>query len=111
MTERGHGARRECGILAGVAVYHVYILASPSAVLYTGVTNHLERRVSEHRQKLIPGFTKKYNVTRLVYFEAFGEARAAILREKQVKGWRREKRVALIEKMNPTWRDLSEDFP
>ena len=93
-----------------MAVYHVYILASPSAVLYTGVTNHLERRTADHKQKLVPGFTRDYNVTRLVYFEAFGDVRAAIAREKQIKGWRRGKKITLIEKMNPQWRDLSEDF-
>ena len=100
----------QSGILASVAVYHVYILASPSAVLYTGVTNHLERRVSEHGQKLLSSFSKRYNVTRLVYFEAFGNVRAAIAREKQLKRWRRDKKVALIEKTNPKWRDLGEDF-
>src|SRR5258708_2735613 len=73
---------KRCGILAGVAVYHVYILASPSAVLYTGVTNHLERRVSQHPEELIPGFTKKYNVTRLVDFQALRGLGAAILRGK-----------------------------
>jgi putative endonuclease len=93
-----------------VAVYHVYILASPSAVLYTGVTNHLERRVAEHREKLISGFSRTYNVTRLVYFEAFGDVRAAIAREKQIKRRRRNKKVALIEAVNPEWCDLSEEF-
>jgi putative endonuclease len=109
MTQ-GRLFRRLYGILAGVAVYHVYILASPSAVLYTGVTNHLERRVAEHGQKLVSSFSKRYNITRLVYFEAFGDVRAAIAREKQLKRWRRDKKVALIEKLNPKWRDLSEDF-
>ena len=79
-------------------------------MLYTGVTNHLERRTADHKQKLVPGFTRDYNVTRLVYFEAFGDVRAAIAREKQIKGWRRGKKITLIEKMNPQWRDLSEDF-
>lgn len=90
--------------------YYVYILASASRVLYIGVTNDLERRLWEHRQKLIPGFTKKYNVTRLVYFEDFRDVRDAIAREKQLKGWRREKKTTLIESMNPTWRDLSRDW-
>ncbi len=87
--------------------YYVYILASKSGVLYIGVTNDLMRRVFEHREKVIPGFTSKYNVVRVVYFESFGDIRDAIAREKQLKGWRREKKVALIEAANPTWRDLA----
>ena len=97
------------GRLRGV-VYHVYILASASGVLYTGVTNYLERRVAEHKQGLRDGFTKEYEVKRLVYFEAFGDVRNAISREKQIKRWRREKKLALIRGMNPKFRDLSEDF-
>lgn len=92
-------------------VYHVYILAGESGVLYIGVTNFLERRVAEHKGKLAPGFTERYNVTKLVFFEAFSEPRSAIAREKQLKGWNRIKKVRLIEKRNLTWRDLSEDFP
>ena len=107
---RGRLFGTQYGILARVAAYHVYILASSSAVLYTGVTNHLERRVAEHGQKLLSAFSKRYNITRLVYFEAFGDVRAAIAREKQLKRWRRDKKVALIEKTNPKWPDLSEDF-
>ena len=91
-------------------VYHVYILASASGVLYTGVTNHLEGRVTEHKRKIHPGFTKKYDVGRLVYFEGFGDVRNAIRREKQIKGWVREKKLALIGWMNPGMRDLSDDF-
>jgi putative endonuclease len=94
-----------------VTVYHVYILSNPSGVLYTGVTNHLDRRIAEHKQKLISGFTKKYDVTRLVYFEAYGDVRNAIAREKQIKRWRREKKLALIRRMNPQFRDLSENSP
>jgi len=94
-----------------MAVYHVYILASASGVLYTGITNFLERRVREHKQKLIDGFTKKYDVTRLVYFEPYDQPKSAIRREKQIKSWRREKKLALIRSMNPKFRDLSEDFP
>jgi putative endonuclease len=90
----------------------VYILASKSGVLYTGVTNRVDRRFIEHLMKTAPGFTRKYNVTRLVYFERFGDIRAAIAREKQIKGWIRAKKIALIESTNPTWRDLGEDlFP
>jgi putative endonuclease len=94
-----------------VAVYHVYILASATGVLYVGVTDYLERRVREHKEKLAEGFTKKYDVTRLVYFEPHGQIKAAISREKQIKGWRRQKKIALIRAMNPEFRDLSEDFP
>ena len=88
--------------------YYVYILASRSRVLYIGVTNNLERRLFEHRQKLLPGFTAKYNVTRLVGYECYENIRDAIAREKQIKAWRREKKIALIEGMNPEWRELSE---
>jgi putative endonuclease len=91
-------------------VYHVYILASASGVLYTGVTSNLERRVMQHKQGLLDGFTKEYEVNRLVYFEGFGEVREAISREKQIKRWRREKKLTLIKGMNPKFRDLSEDF-
>ena len=87
--------------------YFVYILSSKSKTLYTGVTNNLERRVYEHKHKLIPGFTSRYNISRLVYFEATSDIRAAIAREKQIKGWTRSKKVALIEAMNPEWHDLS----
>jgi putative endonuclease len=90
--------------------YHVYILASISGVLYTGVTNDLERRMIEHKQEICDGFTKRYEVTRLVYFESFGDVRDAINREKQIKKWRREKKLALIRGKNPKFRDLSEVF-
>jgi putative endonuclease len=90
--------------------YHVYMMASASGVLYTGVTNNLERRVSEHKSKRTPGFTSAYNVTKFVYFESFGNIRDAIAREKQWKSWRRSKKVALLEATNPQWRDLSENF-
>ncbi len=81
-----------------------------SGVLYIGVTNDLARRVFEHQQKLIPGFTGKYRVVRLVHFESFGDIREAIAREKQLKGWRRQKKIALIESANLTWRDLSAEW-
>ncbi len=87
--------------------YYVYIMTNKSRTLYTGVTNDLGRRVYEHKQKLVPGFTSKYNITRLVYFETTEDIRAAIEREKQIKGWLRSKKVALIESENPEWRDLS----
>lgn len=86
----------------------VYILAGDFGTLYIGVTNELERRVAEHQGKLIEGFTKKYNVTKLVYFEECGEVVDALAREKQIKGWRRSKKIALIESLNPTWSDLSD---
>ena len=87
--------------------YYVYIMTNKSRTLYTGVTNDLERRVYEHKQKLVPGFTARYNITRLVYFEATEDVQAAIVREKQIKGWLRRKKIALIESANPRWEDLS----
>ncbi len=90
--------------------YYVYILASASGTLYTGVTGYLERRTWEHKQKLVKGFSRRYNITRLVYFEASGDIRAAIAREKQIKGWLRSKKIALIESVNPHWKDLSADW-
>jgi putative endonuclease len=87
--------------------YYVYIMTNNSKTLYTGMTNDLTRRVYEHKQKLIPGFTQKYNITKLVYFEETSDVNAAISREKQIKGWLREKKITLIESMNPEWKDLS----
>ena len=90
--------------------YFVYIMASLSGTLYTGVTENLERRVIEHKRKLIPGFTSKYNVTRLVFYEETGDIEEAINREKQIKGWLRSKKIELIESSNPKWRDLSKGW-
>ena len=90
--------------------YFVYILTSNSGTLYTGMTNNLQRRVYEHTNKLAEGFTRKYDVNRLVFFEIFSDVRDAIAREKQIKGWRRNKKLALIESMNPKWQDLSEEW-
>ena len=87
--------------------YYVYIMTNKSKTLYTGVTNDLTRRVYEHKHKLIPGFTQKYNITKLVYYEQTSDVHAAIAREKQIKGWLREKKINLIESMNPNWVDLS----
>jgi putative endonuclease len=89
--------------------YFVYIMSNNSKMLYTGVTNDLEKRVFRHRSKLIEGFTQKYNFHKLVYFEPFGDVRDAIVREKQVKGWLRSRKVALVESVNPHWVDLSEE--
>jgi putative endonuclease len=91
--------------------YCIYILASRSRNLYTGVTNNLERRMVEHRQGLVPGFTTRYKVFRLVHFEPFGDIRDAIAREKEIKAWRREKKLRLIQSHNPTWADLAEHLP
>ncbi len=87
--------------------YYVYIMTNYSKTLYTGVTNDLNRRIYEHKQKLIPGFTQKYNITKLVYFEETSNVNAAITREKQIKGWLRAKKITLIESLNPEWNDLS----
>jgi putative endonuclease len=86
--------------------YYVYILCSTNGVLYVGMTNDLAYRVSQHKQGKIPGFTKRYNVNRLVYFEHTHHVDAAIAREKQIKGWVREKKAALVESRNPQWADL-----
>ena len=90
--------------------YYVYLMASKSRVLYVGVTNNLQRRVEQHKQKLLEGFTQRYNVTRLVYYEMTNDVHAALAREKQIKGWRRSKKTELIESVNPTWNDLSEEW-
>lgn len=92
-------------------MYYVYILASENnRVLYIGVTNDIIRRIAEHKSGAIEGFTKEHAVNKLVYCEPCNDAYAAITREKQLKGWRREKKVILINQMNPYWKDLSADF-
>jgi putative endonuclease len=91
---------------SGSSSYFVYIVASPSRTIYIGVTNDLVRRINEHRLKEIPGFTATYNIHRLVWFEEFADPATAISREKQLKGWRREKKIRLIESMNPAWDEL-----
>ena len=90
--------------------YYVYILSNYSGTLYVGVTSNLERRVAQHRLKLQDGFTKKYNVTNLVYYEHTADVRSAIEREKQIKAWRRSKKLDLIRSMNPEWKDLAADW-
>ena len=92
-------------------MYYVYILASDNnRTLYVGVTNNVVRRIAEHRNETIQGFTKTYHIHKLVYLEPCVDAYAAISREKQLKGWRREKKVALIVRDNPFWKDLSIEF-
>ncbi len=93
-----------------MAEYYVYILSNKSRMLYVGVTNSLERRVLEHKLKLVPGFTKHYGLNKLVYCEATNDVSAAIAREKEIKGWVRRKKVALIHSLNPEWKDLSEEW-
>jgi putative endonuclease len=88
--------------------YFTYIIGSRSRTLYVGVTGDLHRRVFQHKQKTHSGFTARYNCNRLVWFESFSEVGAAIQREKEIKGWIRAKKIALIETENPTWEDLSE---
>jgi putative endonuclease len=90
--------------------YYVYILMNRSGTLYAGVTNDLARRLHEHKSKLANGYSRRYNVTRLVYYETTPSAEAAITREKQIKGWLRKKKLALIDSMNPTWEDLSAEW-
>lgn len=91
--------------------YCIYIMTNKrNTVLYTGVTNNLKRRVYEHREKMIDGFTKKYNVIKLVYYEQFDNIENAILREKQIKAGSRNKKIELIERMNPEWKDLYEEL-
>ncbi len=87
--------------------YSVYILGSLSGTLYIGVTSNLVFRVGQHKEHTFRGFTANYDVNRLLYYETYGEVSVAIKREKQLKGWKREKKLALIEKVNPQWKDLS----
>ena len=87
--------------------YYVYILTNATRRLYVGVTNDLERRMYEHKSKLVPGFASKYNINWLVYYEETSDVWSALTREKQIKAWRRSKKDALIETTNPRWRDLS----
>ena len=100
--EKGRGMRQH--------QYFVYLLTNHSRTLYIGVTNDLMRRVYEHKNGLLPGFTSKYRIGMLVYYEAFSDIRQAIAREKELKAWRRSKKVALIEAENPHWDDLSETW-
>ncbi|MCF7804194.1 MAG: GIY-YIG nuclease family protein [Candidatus Marinimicrobia bacterium] len=91
--------------------YHVYIMTNPAnTVLYIGMTNTIERRVWEHKNHWIPGFTKKYNTIHLVYYEHFENVEEAIAREKQIKRWNRQKKEELIATLNPEWKDLAADW-
>ena len=92
-------------------IYFVYILTNwNNKVMYIGVTNDLHKRVYQHKNKLIDGFTKKYNVNKLVYYEATEDIRSAIAREKQLKGWIRKKKNNLVTAINPEWKDLGTDL-
>ena len=91
--------------------YYVYILTNTNnRVMYIGVTNNLQRRLYEHKNQLVAGFTKKYNIHKLVYFEITTDILSAIEREKQLKGWKRDRKNELVESMNPKWEDLSEKW-
>lgn len=90
--------------------YYVYILASVSRALYVGITSSLSQRVWEHRHHIKSGHATKYRIDRLVYYEVYHDAKTAIAREKQIKGWRREKKIRLIESTNLGWRDLGTDW-
>jgi putative endonuclease len=91
-------------------IYYTYIMASASRNLYIGVTNNLERRVAQHKENAFGGFTAKYRCHRLVWFERYSWIGQAITREKELKGWLRARKIALIQQENPTWVDLSEDW-
>ena len=93
-----------------MAQYYVYIMTNHMGTLYTGVTNDLERRLHEHRQGQLKGFTKRYNISKLVHYEVTEDVRSEITREKQIKGWLRSKKIDLIESQNPSWHDLSADW-
>jgi putative endonuclease len=90
--------------------YFVYILSSDSYILYTGVTSNLQKRVFEHKEKTVKGFTEKYNISKLVYYEVHEDVNFAIQREKNIKKWKRQWKVKFIEKSNPNWKDLYYDL-
>ena len=90
--------------------YYVYLLSNRTRTLYVGVTNDLQRRINEQKSKLVEGFTKRYHLNYLVYFEETADVSVAIAREKQIKSWRRAKKIDLIESSNPQWKDLSLDW-
>ena len=90
--------------------YYVYIMTNKSGTLYVGMTNNIKERTLQHKNKLVDGFTKKYNIERLLYYETFSDVYSAIVREKMIKGWLRKKKIDLINTVNPNWDDLSEDW-
>lgn len=94
--------------MPGSKTYYVYIMANQSRTLYVGITNNIRRRVWQHRTRLVEGFTHHYKIDTLVYVESFGDALTAIEREKQIKHWRRDKKLQLIAQNNPEWHDLSD---
>ena len=96
--------------MLGGRTYYIYILTNKSGTLYTGVTGNLKRRVWQHKTKEVKGFTRKYNIDKLIYYETFGDVWSAIAREKQIKGWVRRRKLGLIGSMNAEWRDLSEGW-
>jgi putative endonuclease len=96
--------------MSGGKTYYVYIMANQSRTLYIGITNNIKRRVFEHKNALIEGFTCRYKIDTLVYVESFVDVYSAIAREKQIKCWRREKKLQLIARQNPDWRDLSDGW-
>jgi len=91
--------------------YYIYIISNwNNKVIYVGMTNDLERRIYEHKNKIFEGFSKKYNLNKLVYYEYTNDVNAAIQREKQIKKWRREKKNSLVESRNPEWKDLADEL-
>ena len=96
--------------MQGQNQYYVYLMTNKSGTLYVGMTNNIEKRINKHKNKLIPGFTKKYNITRLVHFETFRDVHSAIAREKAIKGWLRQKKIQLVSENNPEWKDLSKNW-
>lgn len=96
--------------MCGSRTCYVYILTNRSRTLYVGVTNNIKRRIWEHKQGEVQGFSRRYHVDSLVYVEVFGEVYAAIAREKQIKRWRREKKLRLVARANPEWHDLSDGW-
>ncbi len=96
--------------MAGSRTYYVYILTNRSGTLYTGITGSLRGRIWQHRTKQVEGFTQRYNIDRLLYYETFRDVWSAITREKQIKGWVRRKKLDLIATVNPDWQDLSEGW-
>ena len=109
-SQTSHRSLCQAGGMRELKVYFVYIMTNRSKTLYIGVTNSLIRRVREHKLGIGSGFTRKYKMDRLVYFERFEDVHRAIGREKEIKGWLRRKKIALIVSVNPAWRDLSAEW-